>query len=59
MKVNLIKDSNGKVTASFESAAAGKPSVQPVLTNGEVLHVVDAADNYKVDLAAFYKQNSK
>ncbi len=58
MKVNLIKDANGKVTASFESAAAGKPSVQAVLSNGEVLHVVEAAENYKADIAAFYKHHS-
>ncbi len=59
MKVNLIKDTNGKVVASFENAASGKPSVQAVLSNGEVLHVVDAADNYRADLAAFYQQHSK
>jgi hypothetical protein len=58
MKVNLIKDTKGKVVASFEDAPSGKPSIQPVLSNGELLHTVDAVADYKTDIAAFYRQHS-
>lgn len=34
MKVNLVKDANGKVVATFENAVAGGPSIKPVLKPG-------------------------
>ena len=47
MKVNLVKDANGKVVATFENAVAGGPSVKPVLKPGHKVHEVDAPENYK------------
>lgn len=59
MKVNLVKDAKGKVIATFENAVAGGPTVRPVLKPGHSIHEVDAPEEYKADLKAFYKQHSK
>jgi hypothetical protein len=59
MKVNLVKDEKGKVIATFEKAAAGKPSIKPVLKPGHTVHEVEVAENYKADIPAFYKQHSR
>jgi len=60
MKVNIIKDENGKVVATFEHASvAGGPSVRPVLKPGHKVHEVEVAENYKADIKALYKQHSR
>jgi len=59
MKVNLVKDANGKVVATFEHAVAGGPSLRPVLKEGHTVHEVDAPENYKENVKAFYKQHSR
>lgn len=59
MKVNLVKDANGKVVATFENAAAGGPSVKPVLKPGHKVHEVEAAENYTADIKAFYQHHSR
>ncbi len=58
MKINLVKDEKGKVVATFENAVAGGPSVRPVLKPGHKVHEVEAPENYKADIKAFYKQHS-
>jgi hypothetical protein len=59
MKVNIIKDATGKVVATFENAVAGGPSVKPLLKPGHKVHEVEASENYKKDIEAFYKQHSR
>jgi hypothetical protein len=59
MKVNLVRDQNGRVVATFENAAAGSPSIKPVLKPGHTVHAVEAPENYKADIKAFYKQHSR
>lgn len=59
MKVNIVRDQNGRVVATFEHAKAGDPSIKPVLEPGHSVHEVDAPDNYKADIEAFYKHHSK
>jgi hypothetical protein len=59
MKVNLVKDEHGKVVATYESAARGGPTVKPVLKPGQTVHEVEASDDYKKDIKAFYKHNSR
>ncbi|QCP52852.1 hypothetical protein FAZ95_27445 [Trinickia violacea] len=59
MQVNLVKDANGKVIATFENPAAGEPSLRPELKPGHTVHVVEAADNYTADIKAFYAQHSR
>jgi hypothetical protein len=59
MKINLVKNANGKVIATFENAKAGSPSVKPVLQPKHTVHEVDAPENYKVDIKAFYQQHSR
>jgi len=58
MKVNIVKDKNGKVVATFENAVAGGPSIRPVLKPGHTVHEVDAPENYKTNFKAFYEQHS-
>ncbi|HEY6490491.1 MAG: hypothetical protein WCC26_19325 [Terracidiphilus sp.] len=59
MKVNIVKDEKGRVVATFENAAHGGPSLKPVLKAGHTLHEVEAAENYRADISAFYKQHSR
>jgi hypothetical protein len=59
MKVNVVKDENGKVVATFENAAAAGPTVKPVLKPGHKVHEVEVAENYKADIKGFYKKHSR
>ncbi|HXO01186.1 MAG TPA: hypothetical protein VN900_03970 [Stellaceae bacterium] len=59
MKVNLVKDANGKVIATYENAAPGNPSLKPVLEAGHTVHAVEAKENYRADIDAFYRQHSR
>jgi hypothetical protein len=59
MKVNVVKDANGKVVATFENAVAGGPSVKPVLEHGHTVHEVEVAENYKSNIKDFYKHHSR
>ena len=57
MKVNLIKDTNGKVVATFENASPGGPQLKPVLKPGHKVEQVEAPDNYKADIKSFYAKH--
>jgi hypothetical protein len=60
MKVNLVKDDKGTVVATFENPATrGGPSVRPVLKPGHSVTDVEADENYKTNLEAFYRHHSK
>lgn len=59
MKVNIVKDANGKVVATFENAVPGGPSVKPMLKPGHKVHEVEASENYKKDIKAFYEHHSR
>jgi hypothetical protein len=59
MKLNVVKDENGKVVATFENAVADGPSLRPELKAGHTVHVVDAPENYRSDLKAFYEEHSR
>jgi hypothetical protein len=59
MKVNIVKDKDGKVVATFENPVAGAPTIKPVLKPGHKVHEVEAPENYKTDLKAFYNQHSR
>ena len=59
MKVNIIKDDKGAVVATFEKGASGSPFLKPMLKPGHTVHEVDAADDYKADIKAFYKRHSR
>lgn len=58
MKVNLVKDANGKVVATYEHASPGGPQLKPVLKQGHKVHQVEAPDNYKADIKSFYAKHS-
>jgi hypothetical protein len=59
MKVNVVRDEKGRVVATFEDAATGAPSLKPVLKPGHTVQKVEAQENYKKDITAFYKQHSR
>jgi hypothetical protein len=59
MKINVVKDEHGRVVATFEDPAAGAPSLRPVLKAGHTVQRVEAAESYKKDIQAFYKQHSR
>jgi hypothetical protein len=59
MKINVIKDEKGKVVATFEHPSPGGPTLTPMLKPGHKVHEVEAAENYKTDIKAFYKQHSQ
>jgi hypothetical protein len=59
MKINIIKDEKGKVVATFENPVAGGPSVRPKLKPGHKVSEVEAAENYRADLKAFYNHHSR
>jgi hypothetical protein len=59
MKVNIIRDENGKVVATFENDVPGGPRLKPVLKPGHTVHQVEAPDNYKANIKAFYERHSQ
>lgn len=59
MKVNLIKDENGKVVATFEHGVPGGPSLKPVLKSGHKVHEVEASPDYTKDIKSFYEHHSR
>lgn len=59
MKVNIIRDENGKVFATFENGVPGGPQLKPMLRKGHTVQEVEAPDNYRANVKAFYKQHSK
>jgi hypothetical protein len=59
MKVNLVKDENGKVVATFENSVAAGASVRPVLKPEHTVHEVEAEETYTADLNAFYERHSR
>ncbi|BCL84672.1 hypothetical protein ccbrp13_71370 [Ktedonobacteria bacterium brp13] len=59
MKINVVKDRDGKVVATFENAVAGGLSVNPVLKPGQSVYEVEAKENYKEDIKAFYEHHSQ
>jgi hypothetical protein len=59
MKVNLIKDENGNVVATYENAPAGGPMIRPVLKQGHSVHEVEAQSGYANDIKALYRQHSR
>lgn len=58
MRVNVVRDENGKVVATFQHTEGG-PSVAPVLKPDHTIHEVEAAKNYYTDIKAFYKEHSR
>lgn len=60
MKLNVIKDENGKVVATFENpAVADGPAVRPLLRPGHKVQEIEVADNYKEDLKTLYQYRSR
>jgi hypothetical protein len=59
MKVNVVKDSSGRVVAAFEKPAPSGPQIAPQLQPEYTVHEVDASDNYKQNPMTFYENHSK
>jgi hypothetical protein len=57
-KIQVVKDKNGKVIATYEKATAGNgPSVAPVLEAGHTEQEMDVADDYHMDIDKLYAQH--
>lgn len=59
MKLNVIKDGDGKVVATFENPVGDGPSVRPVLKPGHTVHEVEADENYTDNIASLYEHHSR
>jgi hypothetical protein len=59
MKVNVVKDQNGKVVATFENARPGSPAIKPVLKAGHRVQEVEASDDYGKNIKTFYEHHSR
>jgi hypothetical protein len=55
MKINVVKDSAGKVVASYEVATQGASTLAPVLKAGEKTEELEVAENYRENLHLIYK----
>ena len=59
MKVNVVRDQDGKVVATYENPVGDGPALRPVLKAGHTTHEVDAEDNYTARIEEFYKRHSR
>jgi hypothetical protein len=59
MKINVVKDESGKVVATYEHAVRGGPTVRPVLKPGHKVHEIEASEDYRNNIKAFYAQHSR
>jgi hypothetical protein len=59
MKLNVVKDSSGKVVGAFEKHAPGGAHAAPKLKAGYTVHEVDASDEFKKNIKALYEHHSK
>jgi hypothetical protein len=57
MKIQAIKDRNGKVVATYQRATGHALSVEPVLEPGHRVEEMEVADNFHEDVKAFYEQH--
>ncbi len=56
MKVQIVRDAQGKVIATSEIGKDTEVSVKPVLEKGQTTEEINAADQYAHDLGGFYKR---
>jgi hypothetical protein len=59
MRLNVVKNEDGKVVATFENPVGDGPSTRPVLKPGHTVHEVEAEENYTDDIASFYEHHSR
>ena len=59
MKIQAVKDTSGKVIATFETASAKGATLMPVLEHGHTVHEIDVPEGYHKDIEAVYKTHSK
>ncbi len=57
MKIQAVKDKNGKVVATYHEANGRGPSAEPVLEPGHKVEEMEVADNFHENLKAFYEQH--
>jgi hypothetical protein len=57
MKIQVVKDKNGKVVATYPKATGRGPSMEPVLQPGHMVAEMEVANNFHENLKAFYEQH--
>ncbi len=57
MKVQAVKDKNGKVVATFHKSNGQTPGVEPVLGQGQTVHEMDVPEDFHHNIKAFYEKH--
>jgi hypothetical protein len=57
MKIQAVKDKNGKVIATYEKATGQGPSVEPILDSGHTVVEMEVPDNFRENVKTFYEQH--
>jgi hypothetical protein len=57
MKIQAVKDKNGKVVATYQKATGHALSVEPVLEPGQMVEEMEVADNFHERIEAFYERH--
>ena len=56
MKIKVLRDSNNEVIATFPTEPSpGKLHVEPEVSEGQRVELLDVAENFASDLNAFYR----
>jgi len=56
MKVQVVRDRDGKAVASFEQKPAGALRLEPKVPAGHKVEEIEVPENYAANLAALYKK---
>ena len=57
MKIQVVKDKNGKVIATYHKATGHGPSVEPMLELEHTVAEMEVADNFHENLKSFYEHH--
>jgi hypothetical protein len=55
MQINVIKDTQGRVLASFETSGASGAQLKPQLDGEKSVSTMELPDNYVKNLSALYE----
>jgi hypothetical protein len=55
MQINVVKDSAGKVVATFQTTNGNGPQAKPVAVAGLKIEQLEVAENYSASLHTIYK----
>ena len=56
VKIQILKDSKGEITATFEPTTETTISVRPEITNDQMLEEVEMPEDYKFEVDLLYQK---